>query len=96
VRQFGGVYHACGAGTTTWFDFAQEFLRLARLAEPAQCFATLVPIPSSGYPTAARRPLNSRLSCERLRRELGFTLPPWQESVAEVMAEVEALREKQS
>lgn len=87
----GGVYHACAAGETTWFGFASEFLRLAQLAEPEQRFARLVPIPTSEYPTPAKRPLNSRLNCERLRRELGFVLPTWQESVAKVMAQLQAL-----
>jgi dTDP-4-dehydrorhamnose reductase len=88
VRASGGVYHACDAGETTWFGFANEFLRLAREAEPQQRFAELVPIPSSEYPTPARRPLNSRLNCERLQRELDFKMPPWESSVAQVMEEI--------
>ena len=90
VRPLCGIYHACNAGYTTWFGFAEEFVRLARLAEPEQRFARLVPIQTAEYPTPAARPANSRLSCEKLRRELGFTMPAWQESVAAVMAEMHA------
>ncbi|MCC1498340.1 sugar nucleotide-binding protein, partial [Alcanivorax sp. 1008] len=36
------------------------------------------PIPSSAYPVAARRPLNSRLATDKLRSALGIDLPDWQ------------------
>jgi dTDP-4-dehydrorhamnose reductase len=85
VREVGGVYHACDGGETTWFGFASEFVRLAQLKEPEQRFARLLPIPSSEYPTLAKRPLNSRMSCEKLRQKLGFTMPNWETSVAQVM-----------
>jgi dTDP-4-dehydrorhamnose reductase len=90
VAAKGGVYHACDAGETTWFGFASEFVRLAQLAEPEQRFARLVPIPSSEYPTPATRPSNSRVSCERLKRELGFAMPEWEESVKKVMGQIYA------
>ena len=85
VREVGGVYHACDGGETTWFGFASEFVRLAQLKEPEQRFAQLLPIPSSEYPTPAKRPLNSRMSYEKLRQKLGFTMPSWETSVAQVM-----------
>jgi dTDP-4-dehydrorhamnose reductase len=88
ARGVGGVYHACDAGETTWFGFASEFLRLAREAEPQQRFAELAPIPSSEYPTPARRPLNSRMNCDRLRRVLGFEMPQWEASLAQVMRQM--------
>jgi dTDP-4-dehydrorhamnose reductase len=88
AAEMGGLYHACAAGETTWFGFASEFLRLASLAQPQQKFARLIPIPSNEYPTPAKRPLNSRMSCEKLRTRLGFAMPEWQESVAQVMARV--------
>lgn len=84
-----GVYHAAGAGETSWFGFAERFLKLAREAEPAQSFAKLIPIPTAEYPTPAARPANSRLNCEKLRRTLGFTMPHWEESVAKVMQELQ-------
>jgi dTDP-4-dehydrorhamnose reductase len=89
LRQFGGIYHACNQGETTWFGFAEEFLRLAQLQEPATRFATLTAIPTAEYATPAVRPLNSRLSCKRLAAELGFLMPPWQASLAKVVDEYE-------
>lgn len=83
--QLSGVYHACGDGETTWFGFAQEFLALAAAKEPGQKWAKLRPIRTEDYPTAARRPMNSRLNCEKLAEKLKFKMPEWQESLRAVM-----------
>jgi dTDP-4-dehydrorhamnose reductase len=88
VRSVQGVYHAVNSGETTWFGFAQEFLRLAEAARPGAKIARLIPIATSEYPTPAKRPVNSRLNCSRLQQVFGFTMPAWQESAAVVMAEV--------
>lgn len=88
VREVQGVYHAANSGETTWFGFAQEFVRLASEARPGIKMARLIPITSGEYPTAARRPANSRLNCSRLQRVFGFTMPSWQESTAGVVSEV--------
>jgi dTDP-4-dehydrorhamnose reductase len=84
VGPAGGVYHASSAGYTSWFGFATEFVQQARDAMPGRAIASLTPIPSSAYPTAAVRPKNSRLDCERLRRELGFDMPRWEAVTREV------------
>jgi dTDP-4-dehydrorhamnose reductase len=88
VRAVQGIYHAVDRGEATWFSFAQEFLRLAVDACPDTKIARLVPIPTSEYPTPARRPVNSRLDCSRLQQVFGITMPPWQQSAAAVIAEI--------
>ena len=88
IQPISGIYHACSAGTTTWFGFASEFLRIARTAHPKQVFARLTAIPSSAYPTAAKRPENSRLNCEKLMRTFDFAMPAWEHSTAQVMDEL--------
>ena len=88
VQPISGIYHACSAGFTTWFGFASEFVRIAQLAHPEQVFARLIPIPSTAYPTAAKRPANSRMNCEKLTRTLGFEMPTWQDSTSQVMNEL--------
>ena len=88
VRSVQGVYHAANSGEATWFSFAQEFLRLAGEARPGAKITRLAPIPTSEYPTPARRPANSRLDCSRLQQVFGITLPPWQQSAAEVITEI--------
>ncbi len=81
-----GLYHACAAGETTWHGFATEILRHARLHHPNIPYATLIPIPTSEYPTPARRPQNSRLDCTKLAQTHNFQFPTWQHSLTELMA----------
>ena len=54
------------------------------------------PIPSSQYPVAAARPANSRLDTSHLRRTFDLHLPPWQDGVRSVVAELAALGHIQS
>ncbi len=88
VRAVQGVYHAVNSGETTWFGFAGEFLRVFAEARPEVKLARLLPIPTSAYPTPARRPSNSRLNCRRLIEVFGYTMPAWQDSSAAVVDEV--------
>ncbi len=66
LGESGGIYHAAGAGETTWFGFAAEAIERLREREPGAKLAEVEAITTSEYPTPARRPLNSRLSCDRL------------------------------
>ncbi|MBC5101799.1 sugar nucleotide-binding protein, partial [Klebsiella variicola] len=45
-------------------------------------------IPTTAYPTPAKRPLNSRLSNEKFQQAFGVTLPDWRQGVARVVTEV--------
>jgi dTDP-4-dehydrorhamnose reductase len=85
---YQGIYHATGAGETTWFGFATEAIRQRRLIEPQAHFAVILPIPTSGYPTPAQRPTNSRLHCGKLDATFGFQFPQWDQSLGEVLAEI--------
>ena len=87
LAKITGTYHATSQGQTTWHGFAEEIMREAKRLAPTQTFATLTPIPTADYPTPAARPLNSRLNCTKLSRELNYQLPPWQASVAQAIAE---------
>jgi dTDP-4-dehydrorhamnose reductase len=88
VDSLPNIYHATGSGETTWFGFAEEFVRVASAKRPETRFARLVPIPSSDYPTPAHRPSNSRLACGLLQQTFGFVMPRWQDSTAAVVSEV--------
>lgn len=81
-----GIFHAASSGETTWHGFAQQIIREAQILESATAFAALTPIATSEYPTPAARPANSRLDCSKLSNEFNYRLPPWQASLAEVMA----------
>lgn len=88
-----GIYHAVGSGEATWCGFAREVFKAA--AEQGLPAARVDPIATSDYPTAARRPADSRLSCEKLRREFGLELPHWQAGVRECVRRL-ALMSRQS
>ena len=88
VRGVSGIYHACGGGETTWFGFAQEAVRLAQAREPEAHFAELVPVATAEYPTAARRPLNSRMDCTKLEKTLAYKMMDWRDSLRQVVAEL--------
>lgn len=83
-----GVYHCVNAGQASWAELAAELVRLAGLA------TTVVGIPSAQYPSSARRPRNSRLSCDRLCRDHGVTMRDWRTSLADVVSEIERERLK--
>lgn len=82
-----GTYHLSAAGETTWAGFARQILtEYEALAEwPADTgewgsplvARRVVPIPSSQFPTPARRPQNSVLSNEKLEATFGIRLPDW-------------------
>jgi len=74
LRGARGVYQMTAGGSTSWHGFATEIARLERPDSPAR----IVPIASREYPTAARRPGNSRLSNEKLLRRFGVALPTWE------------------
>lgn len=82
-----GTYHLTANGTTSWFGFAEQIAQ--RLRETGQLKARLNPIPSSSYPTPAHRPINSRLSTEKLAAVLGQPLPDWQAAFAQCWSERE-------
>lgn len=72
------ITHLTAAGATTWHAFAAAILDAAKQAGRPIKAKSLVAIPSSSYPTPARRPSNSRLDCSTLERRFGLTLPGWQ------------------
>jgi dTDP-4-dehydrorhamnose reductase len=84
----GGVYHAAGAGETTWYGFAAEAVRLQREKEPGTRFAAIEAITTVEYPTPAQRPANSRMNWERVKERFGWKMMDWRDSLREVLAEL--------
>jgi len=91
VKPDAGVYHLAASGCTTWYDYANYVLARVRIAYPAiQLMAKEVrAVPTSAFPTAARRPHNSRLDTAKLRDTFGLHLPQWQDGVARMLSEIE-------
>ena len=85
-----GTYHVAAAGATTWHRYASMVIDWAReQGLPVRVASEAVhAVPSNEFPTAARRPLNSRLDTTKLRAAFGLTLPPWQQGVLRMLSEV--------
>ena len=77
-----GTYHFSGAPDTSWADFAREIFRMAGLS------TTVEDIPSTAYPTPARRPLNSRLDCTMTFDRFGIARPDWRLGLADILQEL--------
>jgi dTDP-4-dehydrorhamnose reductase len=88
--QLGGTYHAVAAGETSWHGYARFVIEWARAhGLPIRVAAdAITAVPTSAYPTPARRPLNSRLDTRKLRGAFGLALPPWQPGVERMLTEV--------
>ena len=85
-----GMYHLVADGETNWHAYARFVIDYARTAGQSlrvtpEC---IEPIPTSAYPTPARRPLNSRLDTRKLQAAFGLRLPPWQVGVERMLAEI--------
>lgn len=78
-----GIYHLTAAGETSWHGYARyvvaEALRRGVTLKVAP--ERVLPVPSTAFPSPARRPHNSRLSTHKLRNALGIDLPDWQADV---------------
>jgi dTDP-4-dehydrorhamnose reductase len=85
-----GTYHAAAGGQTSWCGYARHVLAFAQRAGlPLKAGPEAVkPIPTSQYPTPARRPLNSRLDTTRLRETFDLQLPDWRNGVDRMLTEV--------
>lgn len=84
----GQTFHLAGNGEASWFELAQAIMEEARAAGlPA---AQVRPIPSSDWPTPARRPAYSILDSRRFAQASGFTMPHWRSSLRPIVARLAA------
>ncbi|UWS10144.1 dTDP-4-dehydrorhamnose reductase [Phaeobacter inhibens] len=77
-----GTYHFAGQPETSWAGVATEIFTEAEIP------CAVAEIPSSAYPTAAPRPLNSRLDCSTLERAFGITRPDWQAGLKDILKDL--------
>ncbi|CAM3545760.1 dTDP-4-dehydrorhamnose reductase [Polaromonas hydrogenivorans] len=88
--QDAGLYHLAASGETTWNGYAKHVIAQAARAQTAIKIVAndVAAVPTSAFPTPARRPHNSRLDCTRLQTTFGLKLPPWQQGVDRMLAEI--------
>lgn len=82
--QTGGTHHFSGAPDTSWADFAREIMAQAHL--PCQ----ISDIPTSAYPTPAKRPANSRMDCSALKTAFGIGRPDWRVGLGDILKDLNA------
>ena len=71
-----GIYHATNEETCSWYEFANEIFKQSGIEVKTN------PITTDQYPTAAKRPMNSRMSKAKLKANGFNLLPTWQEALA--------------
>ncbi|EYD74104.1 dTDP-4-dehydrorhamnose reductase [Rubellimicrobium mesophilum DSM 19309] len=80
----GGTHHLSGSPDVSWADFARAIMEEAGLPRRVN------PIPTSAWPTLAKRPLNSRMSGASLERAFGIARPDWRAGLRDVLRELGA------
>ena len=88
ARGAEGLYHLTASGATSWYGFARAIFESPEMARLGVAPPELEAIPTSVYPTPARRPMNSRLDCSRLFSRAGMRLAAWDAALARCLAEV--------
>jgi dTDP-4-dehydrorhamnose reductase len=78
------IYHYSNEGTLSWYDFAKEIMKMAKL----ECEIT--PLESCEYPTPARRPHYSILNKSKIKKEFGVNIPYWKDSLSECLTKMGA------
>jgi len=79
-----GLFHSVNAGDTHWAGLARHIFATSRSVGGP--FSEVIDIPTSDYPTSAKRPANSRLDCTKLNHHYGLKIRPWTEAVAEIVS----------
>jgi dTDP-4-dehydrorhamnose reductase len=88
--ELSGLYHAVAGGEISWYGYARFVLDFARRTGVTLKVApeAILPVPTSAFPTPARRPLNSRMDTTKLQSTFDLNLPLWQTGVVRMLNEV--------
>jgi dTDP-4-dehydrorhamnose reductase len=83
-KSFSGIVNYSNSGVTTWYVFAEEIKSMIN----SNC--KINPIPTSAYPTPAKRPLYSVLDTSKIKELLQITIPGWQQSLKKCLETLNA------
>ena len=78
-----GIYHFTDEGVASWYDFSVAIFREAGKKVKVN------PVPTSEYPTPAKRPLYSVLSKQKIKSKFGIEIPYWLDSLKKCIAILE-------
>ncbi len=85
--QLSGTWHLTASGQTSWHGFAEAIFAEASATGVLAKVPTVEAIPSSEYPTPAKRPAWSVLDNRKLQQDFGIVLPEWQDGLKRVIAQ---------
>jgi dTDP-4-dehydrorhamnose reductase len=74
-----GVYHYCNEGVASWYDFSKAIFEISNTEINVNA------IPTSSYPTPAKRPQFSVLNTSKIKNNLNIEIPYWRDSLKEVL-----------
>lgn len=85
-----GTYHLVASGSTSWYEYANFLVGLAKKKGLPVKVATnkIFPVSADTYKAAAERPKNSRLDNKKLCNQFGLILPEWEEHVERFVNEL--------
>jgi len=87
VTDHPGTYHLTNHGRISWHDFAEAIFAEARALGVPLAVETVNAIPTSAYPTPAKRPAYSVLNCQKIEAVLGYHPPDWRKSLQKMLKE---------
>lgn len=85
-REKAGTYHFTGATNVSWADFGRAIFEHVGLP------CTVIDVPSSDYPTPAKRPANSRLDCDLTQKAFDIQRPDWRSAIISIDNQLKELR----
>jgi dTDP-4-dehydrorhamnose reductase len=81
--KFGGIYHYANTGIISWYDFAVAINVLSGL------HCQVNPIPSSAYPTPAKRPAYSGFDTKKISQTFSLSIPAWEDSLQHGLLQIQ-------
>lgn len=81
-----GVYHFSGMPYASWYEFATKIFEVAVNHSVLEKQPKISAIPTSAYPTPAKRPANSRLNCSKIEAQFGITPSHWMSALNNIQA----------
>lgn len=79
-----GVYHYANTGQCSWYEFANAIFGISQRPVKAN------PIPTTEYPTAAKRPMYSVLDTEKIKKDFGLEIPEWEEALQRCLLKMQS------
>lgn len=80
-RKPGGVYHYSDSGAVSWYEFAVAIAEISIESGLLTKAPTIVPVPSSEFPTPAKRPSRSIMDKSKVETILGFEVNDWRRNL---------------